>query len=97
MRVVGRIAWAAVICLLLAGAFDMWSRWYADRMVARDEGWEMAFYFSPLAFRVLDGLLLLAGALGLIGACVGPRWYQRMVALVAGVAGIRWFMQLSWR
>jgi hypothetical protein len=62
----------AVICLPLAGAFDLWSRWSADRMAAHGEGWEMAFYFSPLAFRVMDGLLLLAGALGLIGACVGP-------------------------
>ncbi len=97
MRVVGRTAWAAVICLPLAGAFDLWARWYVHWMVARDEGWEMAFYFSPFAFLVIDGLLLLAGVLGVVGALTGPRWYHRVAAVAAGAAGIGWFTQLPWR
>ena len=94
MRVVGRTAWAAVICLLVAGTFDVWSRWHAVQMVARGEGWEMAFYFSPLAFHFMDGVLLLAGILGAIGAFLGPRWYHRMAAAAAGLAGVGWFTQL---
>jgi hypothetical protein len=49
-------SWAALICLPLTGAFYHWCRWYADRMVARGEGFEMAFYFSPLAFRAIASL-----------------------------------------
>jgi hypothetical protein len=97
VRVAGRTAWAAVACPPLAGAFWLWARWHADQMVARGEGWEMAFYFSPLAFLVMDGLLLLAGFLGLAGAFLGPRWYHRVVAVAAGAAGVGWFTQLPWR
>jgi hypothetical protein len=66
-------------------------------MVTRGERWEMAFYFSPLAFRVMDGVLLLAVALGASGVVVGPRWYHRVLAVAAGAAGVTWFMQLPWR
>lgn len=97
MRVAGRTACAAAACLPLAAAFWVWARWHADRMAARGEGWEMAFYFSPLAFLVIDGLLLLAGLLGVIGAAFGPRWYHRVVAAAAGATGIGWFTQLPWR
>jgi hypothetical protein len=66
-------------------------------MVAHGEGWGMAFYFSPLSFRVMDGLLLLAGVLGVVGAVAGPRSYHRLVAAAAGVAGVAWFTQLPRR
>jgi hypothetical protein len=96
LRVAGRSTWVAVTCLLCAGAFYLWSLWHANRMDLRAEGWEMAFYFSPLAFLVMDGLLLLAGVLAVVGALAGPRWYHRAVAVSAGLVAMGWFTQLPW-
>jgi hypothetical protein len=66
-------------------------------MVAADQGWEMAFYFSPMAFLVMDGLLLIGGILAAVGVVVGPRLIDRIVATLAGAAGVGWFTLSPWR
>lgn len=90
-------AWSSAACFALAIVFYLWSRWYADRMVANDEGWAMAFYFSPLAFLVMDGILVIGTILGIVGALVGPHWRYRAVAVTAGIACAGWFTQAPWR
>jgi hypothetical protein len=97
LRIRGLCSWFAVACFPLAGAFHVWAKWYANRMSDRGEGWEMAFYFSPLAFMVMDVLLILAGVLGLVGLFVGPRWYHRGIAVCAELGSVVWYTLLPWR
>jgi hypothetical protein len=66
-------------------------------MEASGQGFEMAFYFSPLAFRGMDGILLIGAILGVVGAALGPRWYHRCIAVLGGLLCAGWFTQLPWR
>jgi hypothetical protein len=61
------------------------------------QGFEMAFYFSPMVFLILDILLLVGSLLGIIGAVAGPRWYHRVIAGGAVLACAGFFMQVTWR
>jgi hypothetical protein len=65
-------------------------------MEAAGQGFEMAFYFSPMAFLVMDGILLVGAIHGIIGAVAGPRWYHRGIAVVAGLTSAGWLTQRAW-
>jgi hypothetical protein len=66
-------------------------------MVAAGEGWEMAFFWSPLVFLAIDVVLVLGGVVGLVGLAVGPGLSQRLQATVAVLLCASGFLVLPWR
>jgi hypothetical protein len=97
MRFVSRWALAAVATLPVAGVVCLLGRLQGDRMVAAGEGWEMAFYWSPLVFLAIDAALILGGWAGLVGLAVGPGVYRRVQSVVAGLVCAGCFLALPWR
>jgi hypothetical protein len=83
--------------LPLAGLVYALGRLEGERMVAADQGWEMAFYQSPLVFLVIDTVLVLGGLAGLIGLVVEPGVPRRMQAAVAVLMCVGTFVVLPWR
>jgi hypothetical protein len=90
-------ALASLGCLAVAGVVYLWGRFEADRLRATGQGFEMAFYLSPLVFQAVDGLVILGAVIGLIGAVVGRGWPRRLQAFAAGLLCGGCFMLLPWR
>jgi hypothetical protein len=88
---------AAMAFLVLAILAHVGSLLEAWRMVAAGEGWEMAFYFSPVAFLTIDSLLLLSCMCALAGIVLGPRVRSRVTCLVILSASAGRFMTVPWR
>jgi hypothetical protein len=81
----------------VAAAVYLLGRLEGDRMVAAGQGWEMAFYWSPLVFLAIDAVLVCGGLAGLVGSVIGPGARPRLVAAAAGVACVGSFVALPWR
>lgn len=73
------IGWACV-CPFLACYVDAYGILEAERMIARDQGWEMAFYWSPLVFLAIRGILLI-GIILPIGNML-TTWRKRLCAML---------------
>jgi hypothetical protein len=94
---VSRWAVASLVALPAAGLVYLLGRLEGNRLVAVGQGWEMAFYWSPLVFRAVDVLLLLGGSAGLVGLVVGPGAVRRIQAAVAILVCAGSFLALPWR
>jgi hypothetical protein len=92
-----RCALAAIALLFLAILADVASWLEAQRMEAAGQGWEMAFYFSPLAFWTVDTLLVLSCMAALVGTVLGPGIRPRLICLVILSLGAGRFMTVPWR
>jgi hypothetical protein len=66
-------------------------------MVAAGQGWEMAFYWSPLVFLAIVVVLVLGGVAGLVGLAVEPGVSRRLQSMVALLLCIGGFLVLPWR
>jgi hypothetical protein len=97
VRFVSGWALASVASLALAGAVYLLGRLEGDRMVAAGQGWEMAFYWSPLVFLAIDVVLFLGGVAGLVGLSVGPGVHRRLQSFVASLACAGCFLAVPWR
>ena len=94
---VSRWALASLACLPVGALIWYVGRIQADRMVAADQAWEMAFYLSPLVFRTVDALLILGSLLGLIGLGVGPGVRRRVQSAVAALLCVGMIAAVRWR
>jgi hypothetical protein len=92
-----RWALASLTSFPVAGVLYVLGRLEGDRMVAAGQGWEMAFYWSPLVFLAIDAVLVLGGVAGVIGVMVGPGVSRRMQAAVAVLICFGTFVALPWR
>jgi hypothetical protein len=81
----------------MAGVAHIGGRLEADRMINRGQGFEMAFYWSPLVFLVVDGLLLVGTLSGLLGVLLSSKLRHRILSLSIGVANGLYLMLLPWR
>jgi hypothetical protein len=90
-------AFASVASLPLAGLLYLLGRLEGDQLVAAGQGWEMAFYLSPLVFLAIDAVLLLGGIAGLVGLAVGPGVSRRVQAAAAALICVGIFLALPWR
>jgi hypothetical protein len=97
MGPVSRWALASLASLPTAGFIYLIGRLEGDCLVAAGQGWEMAFYWSPLVFLAIDSLLILGSIAGLVGLAVGPGVPRRVQAAVAVLACAGGFIALSWR
>jgi hypothetical protein len=97
MESVSRWALASLASPPLAGLRYLLGRLEADRLVAAGEGWEMAFYWSPLVFLAIDSVLVLGAIAGLVGLAVGPGAPRRAQAAIAVLACVVSFLALPWR
>ncbi len=97
MGIASRRGWASLACLPAAGVVYLLGRLEGDRMVAAGQGWEMAFYWSPLVFLAVDAVLVCGGFAGLGGLIAGPGVRRRAVAAAAGVVCAAIFAALPWR
>jgi hypothetical protein len=87
----------AIWCPAFAGVLWLLCRLYAEHLVAEGQGWEMAFYFSPIAFLIVD-LALVAGVIAAGIAAFGPiGWKWRIVTLLAGATSAVSFVLAYWR
>ena len=97
MKPVSRWALASITSLPVAGLIYLLGRLEGDRMVAADQGWEMAFYWFPLVFSAIDILLILGIVAGLVGLVLGPGVSRRLQAGVAVLGCIGSLLALPWR
>jgi hypothetical protein len=97
MRFGSRLACASLASLPVAAVVYLLGWLQGDRMVAAGQGWEMAFYWSPLVFMAVDTVLVFGGIVGLVGAAIGPGVGRRVVAAAAGAACVGSFAALPWR
>ena len=97
MRIVNGWIVASFAALPLAGILYLLGRLEGDRMEAAGQGWEMAFYWSPLVFLAIDAVLFVGAVAGGIGLLVGPGSAQRVAAVVAVLACAGSFAVLPWR
>jgi hypothetical protein len=65
-------------------------------MVAADQGWEMAFYWSPIVWLAIHAVLALGGLAGLVGLVIGPGVSGRMQAAVAVLMCVGTFVVVPW-
>ncbi len=91
--------WALACFASLPGAVLLYvlGRLVGDRMVAAGEGLEMAFYWSPLVFMAIDGVIVLGAILGLIGLVIGPGVFRRAQSAAAAMLSVGAFLVLPWR
>jgi hypothetical protein len=94
---VSRYAVASLASLPLAGLVYLLGRVAGDRMVADSQGWEMAFYLSPLVFLAVDGLLLAGTLAGVVGLALGPGASRRALSAAAAAICAGAFAALPWR
>jgi hypothetical protein len=66
-------------------------------MVTAGQGWEMAFYWSPLVFLTIDAVIILGCIAALVGVAVGPDPLRRVQAALAGSVCIGCFLALAWQ
>ena len=97
VRFVSPWALASLASLPIAGLAYLLGRLEADRLVAADQGWEMAFYWSPFVFLAIDTILVLGGLAGLIGLVIGQGAVRRLQSVAAGLAAVACYAVLPWR
>jgi hypothetical protein len=97
MRFTSRWALASIASLPVAGVVHLLGWLESERMVAVGEGWEMAFYWSPMVSLAIDGVLILGGIAGLIGLAVGPGAFRRLQAGAGALVCAGSFIALPWR
>jgi len=97
VRLVSPWELASLAALPLAGVVYLLGRLEGDRMVAANQGWEMAFCLSPLVLGAVDVVLLLGAGAGLIGIVAGPHWHRRAVSATTSLACAGCFLALPWR
>jgi hypothetical protein len=97
VRFASRWALASLAALPIAGAVYLLGRLEGNRMVDAGQGWEMAFYWSPILFLVIDALLLLGGVVGIAGLAIGPGVHRRAQSFATGLACVASYALLPWR
>src|SRR5262245_24430700 len=74
-RHVSLSAIASILCSILAGVVYLAGWLEGERLVAASQGFEMAFYLSPLVFMAVDFLLVVGLGVGLVAMFRAPdRW-----------------------
>jgi len=96
VQALSRWALASFASLPVAGLCYVLGRLQANRMIVAGEGWEMAFYWSPLVFSTVDALLVLGGVLGVAGLVAGPRMTQQLQAATAVLVCLGSWHALPW-
>jgi len=85
-----------MLCPIAAGV-AYWLGWLkAERMVANGQGFEMAFYWSPLVFLAVDAILVVGVVTGLAGTILGPGHVRRSLSLSGGVICLAAFFLVPW-
>ena len=97
MRFASKWALGSLASPPTAGVVYLLGRLVGERMVAAGQGWEMAFYWSPLVSLAVDAVLVAGGVSGLVGLGVGPGVGRRVLAAAAVSACIGVFVALPWR
>jgi hypothetical protein len=97
MRSLSRSALVSLACLLAAGFIYLLGRMEGNRMVSTGQGWEMAFYWSPLVFYAIDTVLIVGIIAGLVGLAIESGMHRRLQAVVAGLVCVGSFLALPWR
>ncbi len=92
-----RWAFASASALPAAGSLYLLGRIEANRKVAAGQGWEMAFYWSPLVFLIIEVVLVSGAVAGLVGLMAGPGLRRRLQAAAAGLVCLGSFLALPWR
>jgi hypothetical protein len=85
--------WALISFASSLGAvsFFLFGRAEGSRMIASGQGFEMAFYWSPLVYFVVKALLAIAAVAAVVGVVWGPetpRRIQAALALLVGAVGL---------
>lgn len=88
---------ASIGCLLGAVLVYCVSWIEAARMEAAGQGWEMAFYFSPMVFLFLDFLLLTGALFGFLGVFAGPGARWRLTSTLSFLLCLIVFAAVPWR
>jgi hypothetical protein len=96
-RTVSRYAIVSLSCPPLAGAVYLLGWIEGRRMVAADQGFEMAFYWSPLVFLAVDSALVVGAVVGLVGLGVGPGVWPRVQAASAALLCAGCILAVPWR
>jgi hypothetical protein len=97
MRYASGWALACLGSLAVAGVLYVLGRLEGDRLIANGQGWEMAFYLSPLVFLAIDGAIVLGAVLGVVGLVLGPGVSRRTQSAAAVLLSVGTFLVLPWR
>lgn len=97
MRAISCWALLSVACPLLAGLVYLLGHLKGERMETAGQGWEVAFYLSPLVFLAVDVALFVGMGFALLGMVLGTCWRWRVQAVVAGLVCAACFFLVPWR
>jgi hypothetical protein len=97
MRSISRSVLISLGCLCGAGIIYLLGRLEDDRMVSAGQGWEMAFYWSPLVFLAIDALLVAGTIAGLIGFAMESGVHRRLQGVLSAIVCVAVLLALPWR
>lgn len=97
MPTLSRYAIVSLSCLPLAGFVYLLGWLEGRRMKAAGQGWEMAFYLSPLLFLAVDSILFVGVLVGSVGLGVGPGVSPRVQAASSALLDAGCFLLLPRR
>jgi len=97
MRSLSRSAVVSLACLAATGFIYLLGRLEGNRMISAGQGWEMAFYWSPLVFYAIDTVLIVGVITGLVGLAMESGMHRRLQPVVAGLLCVGCFLALPWR
>jgi hypothetical protein len=92
-----RFFWVPTLCPVLAGIAYSLGWLQAERMVVKGQGFETAFYWSPLVFLAVDTILFVGMVTAVAAVYAGPGIVRRAFSFFAGVVSLTALLLVPWR